>query len=276
MSTPPLVSCLVLNYRMPRDAVRCVQALRRQTIADRMEIIVADNHSDDDSMGILRNRLSGLTGVRIVEMPANLGYSKGNNRGAAYSEGKYLLVTNPDNELEPRALEHMVRTLEQDDSIGIVALKLVHPDGTRRDSFRHFPAAWDVILKRLPLRTLARRRLEHYLRQQEEPTDSIDTDWVVGTCMLISAELFWSLGGFDERFFLFFDDIDLCRRCWIAGKRVVFDPRISARERQERLSEGGVCSLLMSRVGRRHIASAIKYFWKWRGQPLPAKTPCFR
>lgn len=276
MGNIPLVSCLVLNYRMPRDAVRCVQALRQQTIANQLEIIVADNHSDDDSIGILRNRLGEQMGVRIVEIPANLGYSRGNNRGAAYAKGKYLLITNPDNELEPGALEHMVRTLEQDASIGIIALKLVHPDGTRRDSFRRFPSAMDIILKRLPLRKLAHKRLERYLRRQEEPTDPIDADWVVGTCILISAELFRSLGGFDERFFLFFDDIDLCRRCWITGKRVVFDPRISARERQERLSEGGMFSLLMSRVGRTHIASAIKYFWKWRGQPLPAKTLCFR
>jgi len=87
--------------------------------------------------------------------------------------------------------------------------------------------------------------------------------------MLIRKDLFDQLHGFDERYFLFFEDADLCRRCWNAKKRVVYYPTVKAADGKERLSGDDLLSIFTKKTGRIHLISAIKYFWKWYGKPLP-------
>ncbi|MBU0458602.1 glycosyltransferase family 2 protein [Patescibacteria group bacterium] len=263
---PPLISTLVLNYRTPLDAVTCVKNLQKQTISDQMEIIVIDNHSDDDSIGILRNRLGDFKNVKIVETWANLGFGKGNNIGEPYAKGEFILILNPDTEPEPNALEKLISVLRSDESIGIIAPKLEFPDGTARDSYRTFPTIPDLIIKRTFLRRFFKERLKHYLQHEKDPFYTRDTDWVVGAFMLMKRSLFEELGGFDPRFFLFFEDTDLCRRCWKAGKRVLFYPQVSASDHKHRLSGSGVLPLIKTKSGRAHVVSAVRYFGKWSGK----------
>lgn len=258
----PLLSAIVLNYRSPQYAVKCVQALLAQTIADQMEILVLDNHSGDDSIGVLRNRFAGLPNVRILENHANTGYGKGNDFAIQRSSGEYVLVINPDNALAPDAAEKMLKAIRSDEKIGIIAPQLVHEDGTIRDSYRAFPRLLDVIAKRTFLGRLFPERVKRYLQAETDHSVPRDVDWVVGACFLISRETYERLGGFDKRFFLFFEDIDLCRRCWQSGRRVVYYPQAKALDRKRRLSEGLV-TLFFSRAGRAHLASGWKYFMKW-------------
>ncbi|MFA7681652.1 MAG: glycosyltransferase family 2 protein [Candidatus Peribacteraceae bacterium] len=260
----PLVSAIVLNYRTPRDAVRCVMNLQCQSIAGQMEIIVVDNHSDDDSIGILRNRIASFGDVRIVETPRNLGFGSGNNIGERYAAGEYILIVNPDTEPQPDALERLIAVLREDRSIGIIGPKLVFPDGTVRDSYRTFPTIFDIVIKRTVLRHFFPTRLQRYLQHEKNPLTVRNTDWIAGACMLMRRDFFEQLQGFDPRFFLFFDDTDLCRRCWVMGKRVVYYPMVEARDRKQRLSGSGVLPLLFTSAGRAHLASAVKYFQKWR------------
>lgn len=262
----PLVSAVILTTWTSADALHCVQALKAQTIADQIEIMVTENHSEDDSIGILRTRLKGMSGVRLIETPKNRGYGTGNNFASRYATGKYLLIINPDNEPEPQAIEQMVQTMERDPSIGILAPRLVFEDGSARASARRFPTIWDVIIKRTFLQHIFRRRLGWYLRSDVPSAPFQEVDWVVGAVLMLRLDFFRELGGFDERFFLFFEDMDLCRRCKKAGKKVIFAPAITARDSKKRLSGGGVLSLLTKRTGRAHIASALKYFWKWKGE----------
>lgn len=276
----PLVSAVILNYRTPRDVFRCVEGLKRQLpIANEklpidsatplaichspLEILVVDNHSQDESIQWLRNRLGNAPSVRILESPENKGYAGGNAVAIAQAKGTYLLIINPDNTLEPGALKMMIDAMEKDPTIGIVAPKLIHEDGTVRDSVRRFPSPLDVLAKRSLLRKPLAHRVRRYTGVDENMETRRDVDWAVGACLLIRRDFYTALGGFDERFFLFFEDMDLCRRCRKAGKRVVYLPQAAARDRKKRLSEGGVWGLLTRRSGRIHVASAAKYFWKW-------------
>lgn len=277
----PLVSAIVLTYRSPKDTLACVRALLGQTLGDALEVIVVDNHSDTDSIGILRTQLPKDPRVHLVETEKNLGYGKGNNFGNRYATGAYVLIINPDNVMPPEALQRMVQRMEGDPTIGILAPKLVFPSGTVRDSARAFPSLFDVFIKRTVLRHLFPKRLAAYTQsggggiawfdkahhKRNAPTASRDVDWIAGACLLLRRSFFNELQGFDPRFFLFFEDIDLCRRTWVAGKRVVYDPTITVADREHRLSEGGVLTLLTKKTVRWHLASALKYFWKWRGKP---------
>ncbi len=263
------VTAIVLNFRTPLNAVRCVQALKGQSVADRLKILVVDNHSDDDSAGILRVRLAAHPDVQLLESAVNAGFGAGNALAIRRIETPFLMVINPDNELSPDALEIMLSRMDADPKIGIVAPKLVHEDGSVRDSSRSFPGIKDVVAKRTPLRSLFPRSLDRYLQASESPDRERATDWVVGACMLMRTDVYKQIGGFDERFFLFFEDIDLCRRMWDAGWKVVYCPAAVATDRKRRLSEGGVLSLLRRPAGRAHIRSAISYFAKWAGKKRP-------
>jgi N-acetylglucosaminyl-diphospho-decaprenol L-rhamnosyltransferase len=261
---PSLVSAIVLNYRSPQLAVKSVQALAAQTIADRMEILVVDNHSEDDSIGVLRNRLKDMPNVRILENRINSGYGAGNQLAIDRAQGKYLLIVNPDNALAPDVAEILMETLEKDSTIGIVAPQLVHEDGSIRDSSRAFPRLIDVLAKRVRLlQRLFAKRVRHYLQTEADPHVSRDVDWVVGACFAMRKSLYKELGGFDPRFFLFFEDIDLCKRCWAKGKRVVYVPQAKALDRKRRLTDGNIFSLFFTTAGRAHVISGLRYFWKW-------------
>jgi GT2 family glycosyltransferase len=263
----PLVSAIVLTYHTPKDTVRCVRALRNQTIADRMEIIVVDNHSEDDSIGVIRNTFGNDPVVRIVETPRNLGYGQGNETGVRLARGTYLLVINPDVQLPPDGAERMVQALEKDPAIGMLGPQLYFPDGSIRDSYRTFPHVVDIVIKRTFLHRFFRKRMARYLQQGVNPSEIRDVDWLAGGCILMPLDFYRSLGGFDRRFFLFFEDTDLCRRVWAAGKRVVYYPKVRALDGKQRLSAGGFFSIFTKKTVRIHLASAAKYFWKWKSTP---------
>lgn len=285
----PFVSAIVLNFQSPQETVKCVQNLMKQqpipTLhrngegpgvrwfekngdgmikgSDWLEIIVVDNYSDDDSIGVIRNRLSGIANVRIVESPRNAGFGKGYKQGVKYADGTYLLINNPDKTLPHGGIARLVAKMEKEPDIGILAPKLMHLDGTPRLSPRRFPGPLDVVIKRTVLQKFFPNHLARYLQLREDPDRERDTDWIAGGCFLIRKDFFEELGGFDDRFFLFFEDIDLCRRCWKAGKRVVYYPQVVAIDKTRRLSEGSVLSLFTTPVGRAHVKSAFRYFGKW-------------
>ena len=267
----PLVSVLIHETRDGLQAVRCVQELQQQTVASRLEIIVIDNCSRDDSVGILRNRLRRFPNVRIVESPRVWGFGRGLNEGARFASAPYLFINNASKILQRDGIGRLVAKMESDPSIGILAPKLLHDDGTIRTSARTFPAPIDVIAKRSVLRHLFAGRLRRYLQADTDPDAERDVDWVVGGGFLIRRDLFGELRGFDPRFRLFFEDTDLCRRVWRAGKRVVYCPQVSGRDRKRRLSDGGVLALLCTRLGRAHVWSGVRYFRKW-GVSVPRKT----
>lgn len=229
-------------------------------------MIAVCNTTDEAPLSFFgRNRAD----VKIVLAHGNLGYGKGNNLGVSVASGDFILIINPDNRLENDALENMMKYLEANPSIGVLGPQLVFPDGSIRDSYRTFPDIFDIIIKRTPLKYIFKKRIQKYLQWNENPHAVRDVDWLCGACLLMRQSLYQELGGFDERFFLFFEDCDLCRRVWDKGLRVVYFPRAKAHDNEQRLSAGGVLSILTKKTMRAHVASAIKYFWKWRGHTLP-------
>jgi hypothetical protein len=259
----PLVSVVVLNFRSPRDTLNCTQALLKQTIAEQMEILITDNKSEDESIGLIRAQFGNEPKVHIIEQRENLGYGRGNNAAARFAHGEYILILNPDNTLPINALEQMLQYLQAHDDVGIVGPALFHPDGSIRPSARRFPTILDLLRKRLS----PEKWQEAYTREREEQDKqgAVEVDWLVGACLLMRTEFFRKLRGFDERFFLFFEDIDLCRRTKALGKKVVYLPCVRVLDQKARLSGNNLFAIFTKKTTRIHAASAVKYFWKWRG-----------
>ena len=216
------VSAVVVNYNARDHLLDCVRSLRAEGITD---VVVADNASVDGSEAALR---TADPDAYWYGTGANLGFGTGANRGAARTAdtaGPYLLVCNPDVVLEPGALKAMVEAIEVDPRRGIVGPRIEDSDGELYPSARTFPDLADAVghafLGMVAPRNPFTRR---YRMLDWDHADPAEVDWVSGSCFLVRRAVWEAIGGFDERYFMYAEDVDLCWRARRAGWSVVYEP----------------------------------------------------
>ncbi len=200
MVSPPSVSAVVVDYRAGEALTRCVASLRGNGVTD---IIVVDN---DESVPPGTDADGALT---VVHTGVNLGYGRGVNRGAAVARGEYLVISNPDVVVHEGAVEALVAHLDSHPEVGILAPRIERPDGTLYPSHRVFPhvalaGAHALLAPFWPGNPATRR----YRSTRRDGT----VDWVSGAFFVLRRDVFELVGGFDERFFMFAEDMDLCWR----------------------------------------------------------------
>jgi N-acetylglucosaminyl-diphospho-decaprenol L-rhamnosyltransferase len=218
------VSAIVVNYKS-RDLLlgRCLPSLRAEGVE---EIVVVDNDSGDGIETALR--AADPTAV-FVQTGANFGFGGGVNRGAARTERELLLVINPDAFLEPGSLKAVVEAFDRDPKVGIVGPGIREPGGARYPSPRRFPTIGDATGHALfGLVAPNNRFTRRYRMLDDEPLDAATADWVSGSCFAIRRRAWDDIAGFDERYFMYAEDMDLCWRAHTAGWHVVFEPAASA------------------------------------------------
>ena len=222
-SPGPLLSVVVLNYNGARWLDRCLSSLQAQTLLPQIEVIVADNLSTDGSDQLAARLIQHWPNGRFIQHGQNLGYCAGNNRAAEAARGEYLLFLNNDTWLEPDCLERLMAECRRVDARAACPLVLNYDD----ESFQSL-GAFGFDLCGLPT---ARVRV----------TETSDVLMPEGCAYLIERRLFWELGGFDEVFFMYADELDLSWRLWIAGHRAVAVPaaRLHHRGAAQVNPEGG-------------------------------------
>lgn len=262
----PVVSAVMLNYNSKYFPKMCVEAFYRSRIDVPFEFIAVDNASTENvSVGYLEKASEkGL--VQFVRSERNLGFGGGNNLGATQARGKYVLILNPDIFVGEDSVQKMVSYMEAHSDVGILGPKLVYPNDDVQDSCRRHMKFSDLVIKRTFLKRLPflRRRVERYTMDDFDHSVTQEVDLLVGACFIIPRKVYEEVGGFDERYFLFMEDFDLCREIAKAGHKVVYFPETSVTHNHKRLSGGSVFKLLSRKVFWIHIMSAFKYFWKWR------------
>ncbi len=206
MNRSPLVSVLISNQNGTMWLPKCIETLRQQTIADRMEIVVSDNASTDESVAMARKLLEGFPGGIVIENGKDLGFTGGNNSAAKASSGKYLFITNNDVWLEPDCLEKLVAGTEAVKANGSTPLVLNYGDDSYQDlGFFGFDPFG------LPSPS-------HQVAETREV-------FIPGGCAyLIERELYNKIGGFDEALYMYAEEVDLSWRLWVAGGRTVAVP----------------------------------------------------
>lgn len=264
------VSCIIVNWNLKYLPRLCVEALERSKTNFPFEIIVVDNDSKDESLQYLE-QVENQKKIRLVRAGANLGYGRANNLGASQANGEYILILNPDVSVEPDTLQKMADFMDAHADIGILGPQLYFFNGQIQDSCRRFMNPSDLLIKRTPLGRFKyfKKRMDSYTMANSDHSRTQAVDLVTGACFMARADAFKKIGGFDERYFLFMEDADLCRKTWEAGLKVVYFPEARALHYHKRLSGGSFLGLLKQRVFWIHVASAGKYFWKWRGKALP-------
>lgn len=202
----PLVSIVVLNYNGARWMQRCLESLRAQTIFDRVEVLVADNASTDGSDRLAEELLAGWSNGRFIANGGNLGYCEGNNRAIKQARGRWLLILNNDAWLEPSCLEVLVAAVTEHGAAAATPLVLNYDD----DTFQSLGAR-GVDVFGLPSTRLQHAEVREVLMPE-------------GCAYFIAREWFERLGGFDARFYLYSDELDLSFRLWIAGQKAIAVP----------------------------------------------------
>lgn len=214
----PRLSVVIVNYGQWPDTAALVRQLRREGCLRRgdVEVIVVDNHSPPHPLAL---RLRRWPGVSLRRWRRNRGFGRAANEGARLSRGDWVLLLNPDVTLSPgfldAALAHAYRLAAEQPIVGVVGFGLRNRDGSRQLSTGPFPTLAG---------TLARLLLPRARRKYSPAPGDGSVDWATGCCLLVRRECWEELGGLDPAFFLYYEDVDLCRRARVAGWAVRHEP----------------------------------------------------
>lgn len=242
----------------------CIKTIFESEFNQPYEIIVVDNDSGDGIEQMLRERFSA---VRFIQTGANLGMGAGNNAGIRAARGKYILILNPDIFVFKDSLQKLYDFFREHEEVGLVAPRLLNPDKTLQYTCYRWHKFFTPVLRRTFLGRLsfAKKELDRFLMRDWDHATTREVDWIQGSCFLIPKKVFDKAGLFDDRFFMYFEDTDLCRRIKNAGYKNVYlaEAEVIHLHRRQSADAGGV-KALFNRLTRIHIASWLKYMWKWR------------
>jgi GT2 family glycosyltransferase len=215
------LSIVILCWNDLKVIGDCLQSIYAGTRSTEFEVIVSDNGSTDGSVEYVR---TNFPQVHLLENRQNLRFAKGNNVGIRASRGEYVLILNPDTIVHDGALDKMVAFADKHPEAGASGCQVVNIDGSYQEHVRPLPTIRSEWMSTLRLGKLA------YLSDWFNPGIYVGwkgegeraVGWLAGCFVLVKGELLKSLGGFDEQFFYYYEDTDLCRRIWAAGHKVLY------------------------------------------------------
>jgi len=204
-----------------RRAGRPVEAFPVEGVTS--EVIVVDHVSGDGSAAMVREEFPAVT---LLEPGENLGFSGGNNLAYGSARGRYFLLLNSDTVVRPGWLTELIAYADAHPRAGLIGPKLLNPDGSLQYSCRHFPTLGAGFFRHTPLERLMPRNIytRDYLMKDWDHNDARPVDWLSGACLLARRELIEEIGGLDDRYFMYFEDVDWAARAHRAGWEVHYTP----------------------------------------------------
>jgi GT2 family glycosyltransferase len=240
-----------------RELLRACLASLPLADAD-LEVIVVDSASADGTPAMVQ---AEFPAVRLIASVENLGYTRGNNRGLEQARGRYLFVLNPDTELLPGALEALRAYMDANPRIGLVGPQLVAPDGTPQSTRRRFPTLALAFFESTWLGGLTpagwRRR---YYARDLPPDEPAEVDWVVGAALFVRRAAWEQVGGLDEGYFMYSEELDWQRRMRAAGWLVAHLPAARVVHHEARSS-----AQVPAATHIRFNTSKVRYYRKYHG-----------
>lgn len=222
------LSIIVVSYNTKALTLLCLKSLNKISAKTKFEVIVVDNNSKDDSpLAIKKMKLRGAE-IRLIENKENRGFAAANNQGFSVSKGKYVLLLNSDTLLKTDAVAPLIKWMESHPDVGIATVSLLNPDRTTQATGGYFPSllrvcAWALFLDDLPLLSnLIRPYHPHtagFLGGSVYKKDG-QLDWVTGAFLLTRKEIIEKIGLFDEKYFMYVEEVDFCFRVKKLGYKV--------------------------------------------------------
>lgn len=262
------LSLIVVNYASSHRIKKLLESIKQHEPVFEYEILIVDNFSttaEQKKLQMLKEsfvprrkskknppQLHGE--LNIINLHKNFGYGYANNEGVSFAQGEYLAIINPDIELRSEIFAELIHQLNQLPKAGICVPALQTHSEKILDNARDFPTPFQIITRRL--------RTNKFGKKFASPHA---IDWAQGSFWVLKKSTYQAIQGFDDRFFLFFEDTDFCRRVQTSLKQKIYlIPSCVAIHDPNRLSGGNIFRALFRRTFWIHIMSAFQYFWKWR------------
>lgn len=249
------LSVIIVSFNTAPLLRACLTSVFESSVGFDLEVIVVDNASSDDSLRMVER---DFPSVRLIANPRNVGFAAANNQALRITSGDFALLLNSDCEALPGALQSLVEFARTHPQSGVVAPKLLNPDGSVQPSGRRFPTLWRFFME---VTALYKTFHPHgYFNPREDYTRIREVDEVSGAAMLVRRETFEQVGLLDEGFFFYWEDIDWCKRIKAAGWKVVYLP-------QARIVHhfGGSSGAFRPLTHRASLRSMHHYFRKHHG-----------
>lgn len=261
------VSVLIVTYNSASLIDALLSRMHAEMLASRGEIIVVDNASHDQTADVVRERHPW---VKLIESPVNLGFAAANNLGAQHARGDVLLLLNPDAVPCMGAIEQGIHLMRQHPEVALAGGRLVDEQGCDQPSARMFPNFLRELftLSGLAAKFPASRLLGGLDRTWARPDEAAIVDWVPGAFALVRRQVFQELGGFDERFFMYYEEVDLCRRIKAMGLQVAYWPELLVQHiggASAKTVEGLDVSSSGSQLSHWRVRSGLLYYRKNHG-----------
>ena len=269
MARPELSVCIV-NWNTRQDLEEALRSVFESDPELSIEVIVLDNASGDGSADMVRQRFPQVT---LIQSTDNTGFARGYNRAAAAATAPYLLILNPDTVVQAGALGRLVRFMDSHPDAAAAGPCLLNSDGTLQFSCRRFPRPMVGLLRNTIIGRLAPRNrfTRDYLMQDWDHRSIRHVDWVSGAAICIRREAWDQIGGFDEGYFMYSEDMDWCLRAEQAGWKIYYVPEAVIVHRIGRSSDLRPLAMVIqfhrsaARFYRKHYAPR----WPWGLRLLP-------
>ncbi len=259
------LSIIVTHYRTPELLKLCLQSLQEATLEIKAEILVLDSESEDETVEMVKNQFPNIA---FFPFHKNTGYAKIVNVGLSKAQGDFLLVLNADIIVAKDSLSKMINYLEAHSEIGVLGPQLLNFNGSIQESCFRFHRPLTIFYRRTFLGKIpwGRRELDRFAMKDFDRTFVKEVDWILGAAMMIRRQALTEVGPMDERFFLYFEDTDWCRRFWQKKWQVIYLPEVKMHHYHGRASKkiNSFADIFINKYLWIHLASALKYFWKYR------------
>lgn len=262
------LSIIINHHRTPNILRMCLDAIRKEVVSIDHEIIVTDSESEESTVGMLQREYPDVFYIGFTD---NVGFSKCVNPAIQQSNGEFIFSINADIITQKdHDIKNMIAYLEKNTEVGVLGPQLLNIDGTIQQSYFREYTFLTVLARRTAFGRTAwgKKIIKRFTYQDDNGKKTpMAADWLMGSAMLMKRDRLEKVGGgFDDRFFMYFEDADLCRRFRSAGYKAVYYPLATFIHYHIRASHGGrgTLDIFKNWLTRVHITSYFKYLWKWR------------
>ncbi len=269
----PEVSIIVTSYKNPQILDLCLGSLQENVKNLDYEIIVADGETGERTADLMRNKYSD---VQFIPNIKNIGFLALVNQGLDVAKGSFYFIINADIVIKTNTVEKIIEYIKNNPEVGIVSPRMINFDNSTQPSCFRFYTPSTILYRRTFLKrfNFAKKHLSKFLMEDVNKTNgSIEVDWVMGSTIAMSKKSLEKIGRMDERFFMYFEDVDWCWRCWENNLKVKYYPELSVYHYHgaQSSNKNALRAVLFNKYSRIHIVSAIKFFMKYFGKKNPHK-----
>jgi GT2 family glycosyltransferase len=266
------VTIIILHYKKTDRTIENVGYLLRQKTDFGLKIILVDNSGHEKNRQRLVENFEKNENVEIIVNSKNLGYTRGKNVAKGHEEGDYVFSVSDDVLFkEEDSMQKIVDYMDSHPDIAILGPKQINDDGTVTMSVRAFPKLYLQIARRTIFRNLSilRSKIAHDEMRHLDYSKIQDVDWLQSSCYITRRDFWERVGGYNEYYFLFMADTEMCFRAWEMGYRVVYFPETKVYQDGLRVSRGGFLDFFRSWTMRQHVLDSLKYRLKHFGKGNP-------